>query len=64
MGIEGEALFDFLAERRGREVTLIVVRETGKIAGEGKVLIHAFANDSHPQASGPILEFFRSENAK
>ena len=56
-GIENETLLDFLKTRNVGPVTLILIRETGQIAGEGPGLVHAFASDSHPEASGPILEF-------
>ncbi|EMI18953.1 FecR protein domain protein [Rhodopirellula maiorica SM1] len=56
-GIENETLLEFLKSRSDQPVTLIIDRETGQIDGEGPGLVHAFASDSHPEASGPILEF-------
>ena len=56
-GIETEELFHFVKANRHRPITLVLVRETGQIAGDGPGLVHAFASDSHPEASGPILEF-------
>ncbi len=38
-------------------LTFVVIRETKKIAGDGRVLVHAFASHSHPSAVGPTLEF-------
>lgn len=62
-GITNGKLLDFLKAKasRSQPVTLILVRETGQIDGEGPGLVHAFANDSHPEASGPMLEFLLSE---
>ena len=57
-GIETEALLEFIEANRDRPITLILVRETGQVAGDGPGLVHAFASDSHPEASGPILEFY------
>ncbi len=56
-GIENELLLEFLKAHSDGSVTLIIDRETGQIEGEGPGLVHAFASDSHPEASGPILEF-------
>jgi hypothetical protein len=56
-GIENVKLLDFLKAHGDAPATLILVRETGQIEGEGPGLVHAFASDSHPEASGPILEF-------
>lgn len=56
-GIEGSNLSNFLKTHGDKPVTLILVRETGQVAGEGPGLVHAFASDTHPEASGPVLEF-------
>lgn len=56
-GIENEALLNFLQADPDKRVTFVVIRETGLIDGEGKGLVHAFASDRHPEASGPLLEF-------
>jgi len=55
--VESDKLLDFLKSNRSGPVSLILVRETSQIAGEGPGLVHAFANDSHPEAAGPVLEF-------
>ncbi len=51
---EGPALFEFLNEHRGEVVTFLLIRET-KAPANGS-LVHGFASDSHPFASGPVLE--------
>lgn len=56
-GIGNEKLLRFLRSHNAAPVTLILVRETGQIDGEGPGLTHTFASDSNPEASGPILEF-------
>lgn len=56
-GIENETLLEFLKTHSDSPVTLVIDRLTGQIDGEGPGLVHAFASDSHPEASGPILEF-------
>lgn len=56
-GIENDKLLEFLKADPDKKVTFVVVRTTGLINGEGKGLFHAFANDRHPEASGPLLEF-------
>lgn len=53
-GIETDALLNFLQANRGGQVSFLLVRETPEIKGSG--LVHAFASDSHPEASGPVLE--------
>jgi hypothetical protein len=37
-----------------QSVALLLVRETTELEGRG--LVHAFASDTHPEASGPLLE--------
>ena len=56
-GINSDKLLEFLKADPDKQVTFVVVRETGLIDGEGKGLFHAFASDHHPEASGPLLEF-------
>lgn len=56
-GIENQKLLDFLRTHNATPVTLLLIRETGQIEGEGPGLTHSFASDSHPEASGPTLEF-------
>ena len=56
-GVENEKLLNFLRTHKTVPITLILVRETGQIKGEGPGLTHSFASYSHPEASGPILEF-------
>ena len=63
-------MFDYLWNTRGyffwllvvsanqqERITLVVVRKTAQIPGEGRVLIHAFASPKHPSVVGPTLEF-------
>jgi len=50
------ALLDFLKTHRDKPILLLVVRDTRAPASGS--LVHAFASDSHPQAPGPVLEFF------
>jgi hypothetical protein len=52
-GIASEALVDFLRERAGSEVTLIVVRETAETGETG--LVHGIASRRHPTLPGPTL---------
>ena len=54
-GIETEALFEFLKADSNGITSFILVRETTETGSKG--LVHAFATDSHPEASGPVLEF-------
>jgi len=56
VGIETAKLLEFLQADPDKQVTLVIVRETGLIGGEGKGLTHAFATDRNPEASGPLLE--------
>lgn len=58
-GIDGEPLVDFLRQRNGSEVTLIVIRETPEIRTNG--LVHGFASRRHPELSGPTLSIRLSE---
>ena len=55
-GLANEQLLEFLKQNSGRSVTLILVRLTTQIEGEGPGLTHMFASDSHPEAVGPLLE--------
>jgi len=57
--IDGERLVDFLRERAGSEVTLIVIRETPEIRTNG--LVHGFASRRHPELPGPLLSIRLSE---
>jgi ferric-dicitrate binding protein FerR (iron transport regulator) len=52
-GIEGESLAEFLRERAGSAVTLIVVRDTGEFETNG--LVHGFASRRHPILPAPTL---------
>ena len=56
-GIEGESLVEFINQHGEKPISFVLVRETGK-SGEvsGKVLVHAFASNRHPEAVGPALE--------
>jgi ferric-dicitrate binding protein FerR (iron transport regulator) len=58
-GINGERLADFLRERAGSEVTLIVIRETPESRTNG--LVHGFASRRHPELPGPLLSIRLSE---
>ncbi|MGI9474450.1 MAG: FecR domain-containing protein [Rubripirellula sp.] len=60
-GIEGEGLLEFIKEHADRPISLILLRETSHIDGEGRSLVHAFASPSHPEAAGPVLEFTLSD---
>ncbi|MDF1756089.1 MAG: FecR domain-containing protein [Verrucomicrobiales bacterium] len=57
-GIENEALLDYLKSRPDGIANLLLVRETREIKSNG--LVHSFASDSHPEASGPILELMQT----
>ena len=59
--VSGDALLEFLKADADGSVTLIIVRETGQIDGEGPGLVHAFASDSHPESSGPVLRLGLAE---
>lgn len=52
-GIEAEPLADYLRERSGSTITLIVVRETTETAGTG--LVHGIASHRHPTLPAPTL---------
>jgi hypothetical protein len=52
-GIKGETLAEFLRERAGADVTLIVVRETRELETNG--LVHGFASRRHPTLRPPTL---------
>ena len=52
--IESNELLEFLKSNNASEYTFILTRETSETRGSG--MVHAFASDSHPEASGPTLE--------
>ena len=52
--IESNELLEFLKSNNASEYTFILTRETTETRGSG--MVHAFASDSHPEASGPTLE--------
>ena len=52
--IESNELVEFLKSNNASEYTFILTRETTETRGSG--MVHAFASDSHPEASGPTLE--------
>ncbi|MFG0266832.1 MAG: FecR domain-containing protein [Rhodopirellula sp. JB055] len=56
-GIQSDALLQFLQDDSDGRVTFVLVRESGLVEGTDRGLVHAFANDSHPEVSGPLLEF-------
>ncbi|MEM9587389.1 MAG: iron dicitrate transport regulator FecR, partial [Planctomycetota bacterium] len=60
-GIDGDRLVTYIQEHGDEPITLLVTRETGKTDGVGKVLVHAFASDTHPQSVGPQLEMVVSQ---
>lgn len=60
-GIQNVDLLDFLKSSRDGSATLVLIRETTQIEGEGPGLTHLFASDSHPESVGPMLEFSISE---
>ena len=53
-GIETEALLEFLNSQGAGRVSFLITRQTTEL--QNRSLVHAFASDSHPEASGPILE--------
>lgn len=52
-GIQGEALADFLRERAGSSITLMVARETPEFERNG--LVHGIASRRHPVLPAPTL---------
>jgi hypothetical protein len=52
--VDSDSILDFLKRDSNESVTLLLVRETGEEHKHG--LVHAFASDSHPDASGTVLE--------
>jgi len=54
-GIDDESLAEFLRERTGASVTLIMVRETPETRSAG--LIHGIASHRHPTLPAPTLAF-------
>ncbi|MFD2257543.1 FecR domain-containing protein [Luteolibacter algae] len=60
-GIEGDALLNFLKADGNGFVTMLLIRESAEISGKGTGLVHAFATDSHPEASGPFLKLVMKE---
>tara|TARA_R110002049_G_scaffold182485_2_gene350294 strand:- start:17982 stop:19319 length:1338 start_codon:yes stop_codon:yes gene_type:complete len=60
--LESDKLAEFVRNHGDGSLTFVVVRETKKIAGDGRVLVHAFASHSHPSAVGPTLEFEMRED--
>ena len=61
-GIDSSDLLAFVKANRDRPITLILVRETGQIAGEGPGLVHAFASDFHPKPQVPCSSFHSSDS--
>jgi len=59
--ITNENLLNFLKADANGVVTMIIVRETEQIDNTRPGLVHAFATDSHPEASGPSLRFSFSD---
>lgn len=54
--IENPKLLNFLKKNNADEYTFLIIRKTPEDRGGG--LVHAFASDSHPEASGPSLELY------
>lgn len=52
--ISGGQLIDFIRSNPNQQTTFLLTRETEELKTRG--LVHAFASDSHPEASGPTLE--------
>lgn len=52
--VESTELLDFLKTNNTSEYTFILTRETIETLSSG--MVHAFASDFHPEASGPTLE--------
>lgn len=52
--ISSEELTDYLKLNPEKTVTILLVRDTDELSGNG--LVHAFASSQHPEASGPTLE--------
>lgn len=58
--IAGETLADYLRERVGSGITLIVVRETAETGEAG--LVHGIASRRHPSLPGPTLAIQLQQN--
>lgn len=58
-GIESKELLQFLRSNQNGSVTFLLMRQTGELQRGG--LVHSFASDFHPEASGPVLELVRSK---
>ena len=57
-GVDGVELLDFIRAHADAEVVFVIVRDSlPETGGLGRGLVHAFANDTHPEAAGPMLEF-------
>lgn len=52
--VSGSLLIDFIRSNQRAHTTFLLARETEELKSRG--LVHAFASDSHPEASGPTLE--------
>ncbi len=59
VGINSDELLRFIQEHPGTTLTFLLVRETSETESRG--LVHTFASDSHPEASGPTLELFTNK---
>ncbi|GAA4446685.1 FecR domain-containing protein [Novipirellula rosea] len=60
--LESDRLAEFVRSHADRPLTFVVIRATKKVAGDGRVLVHAFASHSHPSSVGPTLEFEMRED--
>jgi hypothetical protein len=55
--LETGELLQFVREHQHRPITMVVIRKTAQIPGDGRGLVHAFASPAHPTVVGPTLEF-------
>lgn len=60
-GIDTPEFVAFIKANASNNVSLLLIRETAELERGG--LVHTFANDSHPEASGPILELYQNPNS-
>lgn len=54
--IENIELLQFLQKNNANEYTFLILLETPEVQGGG--MVHAFASDFHPEASGPSIEVY------
>ncbi len=56
-GVDTPELLQFLKAHAPGKVSFLLVRDTRELERSG--LVHTFASDSHPESSGPVLEFYQ-----